>query len=209
MYRIERFVSADAFAENTYVLYDLPSKEALIIDPGGAVPAVIRFIQEKGLSVAKILATHCHVDHLIGAPALARRYHVPLLMHRADSELLAGVPEQAAAFGLVLGGTVRCDGFFEEGASFAAGGTRVAVLHTPGHTPGSSCFSVEDQVLFTGDTLFAGSIGRTDLQGGSYPDIMKSLRRLASLPAGTVIYPGHEDESTIGVERATNPFLIA
>ncbi|MGA1974060.1 MAG: MBL fold metallo-hydrolase [Conexivisphaerales archaeon] len=204
---VERFTSNDAFEENIYVLYDRAAKECIIIDPGAGASEVIAFVEGEGCKVQSILATHAHIDHVVSAPALVERFRSPFLVPKADLPLLDGIKEQADAFGYHFKGDVRADGSFEGGASFELGAHRIDVLHTPGHTPGSSCFFLDRNMLFTGDTLFAGSIGRTDLPRGSPKDMVASLKKLAALPGLVVIYPGHDEESTIGEEKATNPYL--
>jgi glyoxylase-like metal-dependent hydrolase (beta-lactamase superfamily II) len=205
---IERVVSTDAFEENTYLLSDLRSKECFIIDPGGAAEEVISLVERSGLKVVKILATHGHIDHVASAPLLTRRFHAPLLIHGDDSWLLESIADQASAFGYGFRGSIKADGFLSEGDLLELGSLRLEVWHTPGHTPGSSCFFVNGEVLFSGDTLFAGSIGRTDFQGGSTTQMAASLKKLMGLPDRVKIYPGHEGESTIGNERESNPFLF-
>ena len=206
---IRGFKSVDGFEENTYVLCDVASRECIIIDPGATSHEVITYVDREGLTVKLILATHAHVDHVVSAPMLAERFGSRFLVNKADSGLLSTVAEQATMFGYPFKGEIKADGFFEEGSVFELGTHSLEVLHTPGHTPGSSCLLVNNGMLFTGDTLFAGSIGRTDFPGGSPSQMASSLRRLISLPEATTIYPGHEAESTIGDEKATNPFLLS
>jgi hydroxyacylglutathione hydrolase len=204
---IRRFVSRDGFEENTYVLRESTGRDCIIIDPGDTSRDVTDYVNKGGLKVKLILATHAHVDHVASAPVLAERFGSRFLLNSADSGLLASIADQATAFGYPLEGQVKADGFFEEGTVFELGAIKIEVMHTPGHTPGSSCFFVNRLTLFTGDTLFAGSIGRTDFPGGSISLMASSLKRLAALPDQTVILPGHEGSSTIGQEKGSNPFL--
>jgi glyoxylase-like metal-dependent hydrolase (beta-lactamase superfamily II) len=206
---IKRFKSEDGFEENTYVLCENAGRECIVIDPGATAEEVIAYVDRGGLRVKLILATHAHVDHVVSAPLLAERLGSRFLVNRADSGLLSTVAEQATAFGYPFTGEIKADGFFDEGSVFGLGALSIEVLHTPGHTPGSSCFLVNRRTLFTGDTLFAGSIGRTDFPGGSPRQMGSSLKRLAALPDPTIILPGHEGESTIGDEKASNPFLLS
>jgi len=205
---INRFISSDGFEENAYLFGDAASRECVLIDPGASAERVIAYVESEDLSVMAILATHAHIDHVVSAPILSRRFGTPFLVHAQDEGLLDGLAQQAASFGYKLMEKVKADGFFQEGTVFHVGSLSLQVLHTPGHTPGSSCF-MSGGDLFTGDTLFAGSIGRTDFPGGSTSEMTRSLKRLASLPEALAIYPGHEGESTIGEEKATNPFLLS
>jgi glyoxylase-like metal-dependent hydrolase (beta-lactamase superfamily II) len=206
---IRRFTSVDGFGENTYVLSEKGGRECIVIDPGDTAQEVLAYVRQEGFKVVLILATHAHVDHVSSAPLLTMSLGARFLVNRADSGLLSGVAEQAVAFGYPFKGEIKADGFFEEGSAFELGALHIEVLHTPGHTPGSSCFLVDTDTLFTGDTLFAGSIGRTDFPGGSTLQMARSLRRLAALPDPTVILPGHEGGSTIGEEKESNPFLLS
>ena len=204
---IKRITSNDVFGENAYVVYDMHSLEAIIIDPGGAPNEILSFVREKGLSVKRIFATHAHIDHVASVPVLSDQLGSPFSLHRGDVPLLGAMAEQAAAFSYPFSGSIKVGSLLEDGSSYEWGSIRLRVMHTPGHTPGSSCLVVNDDALFTGDTLFAGSIGRTDLPGGSYPQIMASLKRLTLLPDETRVLPGHGEASTIGEEKALNPFL--
>jgi len=206
---VRGFKSADGFGENTYVLSERGGRDCIVIDPGDTAHEVIAYVRHEDIRVVLILATHAHIDHVSSAPVLMESSGARFLVNKADSGLLSEAAEQAVAFGYPFKGKIMADGFFEEGRSFELGGLRIEVLHTPGHTPGSSCFLVGGDTLFTGDTLFAGSIGRTDFPGGSTLQMEKSLHRLATLPDRTVILPGHEGSSTIGEEKETNPFLIS
>ena len=204
---VERTVSDDGFLENAYVLSEPASRECLVVDPGASAARLISYVEEEELHVKAILATHGHIDHVVGVPRLIRRFSVPFMINRLDSPMLDDLGLQASAFGYDFDGEVKADGFFDETTTFRLGPIVVSVMHTPGHTPGSSCFMAGEGDLITGDTLFAGSIGRTDLPGGSPRDMANSLRRLAALPASISIYPGHGEGSSIGAERARNPFL--
>lgn len=206
---VERFRSDDGFEENTYVLCERAGRECIVIDPGATAREVMAYIDREGLRVKLILATHAHVEHVVSAELLGERFGSRFLINSADSRLLSTVAEQAVAFGYPFEGEIKADGFFEEEGLFELGALNIEILHTPGHTPGSSCFFINRRTLFTGDTLFAGSIGRTDFPGGSPSQMMSSLKRLICLPDTTKIYPGHGGESTIGNEKASNPFLLS
>ncbi len=205
---VERILSNDAFGENTYVLTDGSTGNCIIIDPGASAAEVVSLVKQHDRRVTSILATHGHIDHVASATTLVRQFGAPFLIHRADEPLLDSLADQAAMFGYRAVGPVKADGFLKEGDVVELGSLSVRVWHTPGHTPGSSCFLVDDELAFTGDTLFAGSIGRTDFEGGSYSQMMASLARLMGLPGATRIYPGHEGESTIETERSSNPFIV-
>jgi hydroxyacylglutathione hydrolase len=207
-YAIERFVSDDGFEENTYVLVEKDHRECFIIDPGASAEAVIAYVEREDVHAKTVLATHGHIDHVVSAPTLSKRFNAQFLLNDRDAPLLSSLKQQAALFGYDLRHEVKADGFFAEGSAFHLGSLLIEVLHTPGHTPGSSCFLVGGGDLFTGDTLFAGSIGRTDLPGGSAGDMARSLRRLAALPETIKIHPGHEGVSAIGDEKRLNPFLL-
>lgn len=207
-YKVERFVSADAFAENTYLFYDASTLEGVVIDPGATVEELLHLISRKAISVKYILATHAHVDHVVGAPPLIRRLGAPFMVHKSDAGLLSSARLQAATFGYRLNEDVKASSFFDDRDVFGISDMTLRVIHTPGHSRGSSCFFVDNEILFTGDTLFAGSVGRTDLPGGSAKDLTSSLKLLAGLDDDVIIYPGHMEESTIGAEKASNPFMV-
>ena len=208
-YDITSFVSTDGFEENAYILSEAEGGECLVIDPGASADRVIAHVVAGKLKVTRILATHAHIDHVACAGLLSRHFGVPFLLNSYDSPMLSTLKEQALEFGYRELPDVTADGLFAEGTRFQVGSVSLVVLGTPGHTPGSSCFLVGERDLFTGDTLFAGSIGRTDFPGGSPSQMEDSLKRLASLPGETSIYPGHGGTSTIGNERAHNPFLLS
>lgn len=189
---------------NCYIFWDDNSKECAVVDPGakGEKPAAL--IRELGLKPVGVLLTHSHFDHILGIPGLRAVWpDLPVYCHRLD------IPQELTqvTFG-VESPTVTAFGNltpYEEGDTVDVGPLKVEVLHTPGHTSGSVTLKVED-ALFTGDTLFRGSMGRTDL-GGNYAQMMASLRRLAGLPGDFKVYPGHEGFSTLEAERACNPCI--
>jgi len=207
---IERF-ALNSMGTNTYVIADRDSGEAIILDPCAADMApVIAYVADHDLKVQAIVNTHCHFDHVLGNEPLRAHYHAPLWLHRAELALLRDVPERMhALFGMSVE-TRDPDRFLEAEEVLTLGQeVRLRLLLTPGHSPGGLCLYDEQAgVLFSGDTLFAGTIGRTDLPGSSHADLMASLRdQLWPLPDATVVYPGHEEDTTIGEERMVNPFF--
>lgn len=198
------------FYENTYVLTRDDDSRAVIIDPGDDADAIIRHLKENKKTPDVILLTHGHMDHIGGITRLKDAYpDVRIGLHPDDLPLYRALPEQPSWLGLDTQYTAppEPDLELEHEQVLTIAGIEIKVIHTPGHTPGSCCFLVEDH-LFTGDTLFQGSIGRTDLPGGSYSDIIRSIMtRIVPLGDHITIYPGHGPSSTIGKERLSNPFL--
>lgn len=200
------------FAENCYVCHD--DGEAVLIDPGTVTPAerdaVGDYIERNGLRVRHLLLTHAHLDHLFGCAHFARRYGMRWKLHPDDLPLLDGAELQARMFGVPLERPPAPEATLAEGQEIAFGRARWRVLHVPGHAPGHVAFyDAANGFVIAGDTLFQGSIGRTDLWGGSLPVLLRSIReKLLVLPDETVVYPGHGPATTVGAERAGNPFLI-
>jgi glyoxylase-like metal-dependent hydrolase (beta-lactamase superfamily II) len=204
---------AGSFATNCYVVAPGPGEECLIIDPGqDAGPGIDELLAEHRLRPVAVLATHGHVDHIWSVAPLCGARGIPAYIHPGDRDLLS---DPAKGFGLVGRELFRGLTFSEpddvaalaDGMTLHLAGVELVVDHAPGHTPGSVTFR-SPQLLFSGDLLFAGSIGRTDLPGGDYPAILDSLSRVClRLPDDTRVLPGHGPQTTIGAERATNPFL--
>ena len=212
---------------NCSILGDPTTREAIVVDPGDEVDRILAIIQRHKLKVLAIVSTHTHIDHVGGLAALHRATGAPVLIHEADLALYKTLDMQAQWLGVPTPELVRIKDFVKEGDVLRWGGYQAQVLHTPGHTQGSISLVVgpgakpiagaplskvaSDALaarLLAGDTLFQGSIGRTDLPGGSYPQIVESIRdKLLTLPDDLVVYPGHGDTTTIGVEREFNPFL--
>ncbi len=194
---------------NCSVIGDEATHEAMVIDPGDDIADVLEIIRENGLTVKQIVVTHAHIDHVGGAMKLRQATGAPILLNQNDYELLKMLDVQAAWISVPPPGPVQIDSSISTGDKVSAGSLTADVIHTPGHTEGSVClYFPAQQKLIAGDTLFAGSIGRTDLPGGSFKKIMSSLHeKVMALPDETIVIPGHGPATTIGEERATNPFI--
>jgi glyoxylase-like metal-dependent hydrolase (beta-lactamase superfamily II) len=197
------------FGCNCVVLGSEETGEAVVIDPGDDPEEILRVLDEHRLAPRYLLHTHAHLDHIGASEPLRAKSGGKICLHEEDLFLAEMLPVQAALFGLSSPPVPTVDLFLKDGDYYGVGEISCEVIHTPGHTPGSVCFSLKGRdLLLTGDTLFAGSIGRTDLWGGSYEAILRSIRgRLLIFPDATVILPGHGPKSTIGRERRNNPFL--
>jgi hydroxyacylglutathione hydrolase len=196
---------------NCSIIVDEPSKAAIVVDPGGDFERIRAELEAADLHVTAIVHTHTHIDHVGATPALQAWSGAGAHIHEADRPLYEMLPMQAALLGVPLPPSCDVTGVLADGYSLSAGAVEMGVIHTPGHTPGSVCFFVEGRegrVLFSGDTLFRGGIGRTDLWGGDSAQILRSLRgRLLALPDDTLVVPGHGPETSIGAERRANPYL--
>jgi hydroxyacylglutathione hydrolase len=202
---------------NCSIIGDPITHEALVLDPGDEIHRIMDLLGRHKLTVKAIVSTHAHIDHVGGLKKLHDYTGAPVLMHRDDVPLYQAMDMQAAFLGVEPPPIVDIHQFLREGDTLQWGNLQAQVIHTPGHTPGSSCLymppdagkiTIPAPQLFAGDTLFAGSIGRTDLWGGSMEKIMDSLvTKLLALPDETVVYPGHGLTTTIGAERQSNPFL--
>jgi len=194
---------------NCYVVSDEKTKEAIVIDPGDDAEDILRLVNGKGLKVRYIVNTHAHFDHVGANKQLKDATGAELLIHQEDDKLLGNTAGQARMFGMTAPSSPKADRFVKHGDVVTAGAVSLTVLHTPGHSAGGICL-VGDGVAFTGDALFAGSIGRTDLMGGDLMTLITSIKtNLMTLPDETVVLSGHGPQSTIGEERRENPFLNA
>lgn len=196
-----------AFVENCYLVLDEATAECAIVDPGEGAGLILHKVEQAGAHAAGIWLTHAHLDHVLGVPRVAEATGAPVYLHPADRPLYDHVPDQALAFGLRAERLPPPDRAYVHGDVLRVGELAFTVRHAPGHSPGSVCL-VGEGVVFGGDVLFQGSIGRTDLPGGDFETLRTSIEReLLCLPDSTIVYSGHGPETTIGIERRTNPFL--
>lgn len=207
-----RTFTFNPFSENTYVLIN-EKKECWIVDPGmydnQETNEIIRFFEQHGLQPRGIINTHTHIDHILGIQALVDKYKIPFGMHIKDEPVLRNALGSAMMFGLPLSSVPKPDYFITEGVPLKLGEDELEVRFAPGHSPGSIIFySADGKWVIGGDVLFAGSIGRTDLPGGDHDTLLGSIRtQLFTLPDDTVVFPGHGPSTSIGHEKATNPFF--
>jgi glyoxylase-like metal-dependent hydrolase (beta-lactamase superfamily II) len=201
------------FYKNGFVIGCEETREGAVIDPGDEVDALLAAAVRQRLTITRILLTHAHLDHVTGVARAKQALDVPVWLHQADNFLYEGVVEQGRMFGLQVDPQPPVDHFYDGEGPLRFGRYAVRVLHTPGHCPGGVCLAVSrvgepGATLFVGDTLFAGSIGRTDLPGGDMETLLHSIRLvLFTFPDDTIVWSGHGPETTIGRERRTNPFL--
>jgi hydroxyacylglutathione hydrolase len=202
------------FFKNGFVVGCEETREAVLIDPGEEVVSLLAFAERNRLSIRHILLTHAHVDHVTGVAAAKRALNVPIHLHKDDLFLYDRAVEMGAMFGLTVEPQPPIDRFYTPAQTIPFGTYEARVHHTPGHCPGGVCLQIgkantNGKELFVGDTLFAGSIGRTDLPGGDYDTLIASIRNVL-FPLGdeAVVHSGHGPDTTIGKERRTNPFLV-
>lgn len=202
-------LAAGPLMANCYIVSDENTKKAVVIDPGGDADTIYKALQNEGLEAVAIINTHGHFDHVGGNKELVELTSAPLLIHEADAELLNNVTQSARAWGIPAENSPAADRFLQEGDVIEFGDSSLKVLHTPGHSPGGIAL-VGDGVVFVGDTLFRGSIGRTDLPGGNFEILRNSIhKKLFTLPDNTVAYCGHDRATEIGFEKQYNMFVGA
>ncbi len=191
--------------ENCYIAGDEKTNKAIVIDPGDEPDRILELIRDNNLEVTAVILTHAHFDHIGAAGDIKKATGAKILIHNADKELYTGARDQAAFWGYDLDDLPEPDGFIKEGDEINIGELIFTVLHTPGHSPGGVCLYGEG-ALFTGDTIFQGSVGRTDFHGGDMAQLKESFKRLLRLPENTVILSGHGPETTVGREKRENFF---
>jgi hydroxyacylglutathione hydrolase len=206
--------SVEPFFKNGYVLGCEETREGVIIDPGDEAPLLLEAAKKHVLNIRYILLTHAHLDHITGVGVAKKALGVPVGLHRADNFLYEAVVQQGQMFGLRVDPQPKVDFFYDGEGPWRFGKYGAWVHHTPGHCPGGVCLAVgreeeQERTLFVGDTLFAGSIGRTDLPGADMQTLLSSIRNvLFTFPDDTVVHSGHGEPTTIGRERRSNPFLV-
>ena len=209
---VKKFIF-NPFSENTYVIWDEKSNEAMVIDPGcidsNEEKILSDFIHEHKITPKYLVLTHCHIDHILGVKFVKEKYNPHYLMPELDLSLFENSDKQAAAFGIEFEIPQMPDEYLSENKKINLGASSGEFLFTPGHSPGEHCLYFEsEQICISGDVLFQGSIGRTDLWGGNYDTLLNSIHtKLFTLPDDTIIYPGHGDSSRIGIEKTENPFI--
>lgn len=203
------------FEVNCYVVYDPLEKKAAIIDPGivdnREIEAIDNFLKKNDLEVVAVINTHLHIDHVVANTGLSEKYDVPVMAHEDDKFLGDRLYQQAQQFGLPFKmNSAGVTHYLEDGEKIKIGSGELQVIHLPGHSPGGiGLYDPQDGFLISGDSLFEGSIGRTDLPGGNLARLLESIKkRLYTLPDETVVYPGHGPATTIGKEKKSNPFVL-
>ena len=206
---ILEMLTVGPFQENSYIIGDEDSGAGVVVDPGDEAARIALAVEQTDLEVGSIIVTHAHIDHVGAVAALADEYACPVLMHAESEPMLMQLPTQAMMMGLKFGKVPAVDRHISDGEVLEVGKLRLHSLYTPGHAPGHLAFYIEDEgVVLSGDALFAGSVGRVDLPGGSMEVLMRSIEeRLLTLPDETWVYPGHGPQTSIGNERTSNPFL--
>jgi hydroxyacylglutathione hydrolase len=199
-----------SFQCNCRILSDPTTKEAIIIDPGDEPETILAHVKNQGLTVKALLHTHGHLDHVMATPQVKEATKALIYMHKGDIPLYQNLKQQAQLFGIQADEPTPVDQLLEHGMEFTCAKRKIKTVFTPGHSPGSCCFYVEakEPLLFSGDTLFMQSIGRTDLWGGNSDQIAKSIKqRLYTLDGDTRVLPGHGPDTTIAYEKRNNPFV--
>lgn len=193
-------IPAGVYAANCYILQDESTKETAVIDPGGDADDIIKYLKSIDANVKYILLTHGHADHTGGVNDLLKEFNAPIYINKNDYELIS---QGEYMYGVIE----NINGFLEEGTEFIFGNISLKCILTPGHTPGGASF-ITEKAVFTGDSLFLNSIGRTDFAGGDYDTLISSIKnKLMTLPDDLIVYPGHGPQTSIGKEKISNPFL--
>lgn len=205
--KVERFTTG-IFSTNCYLVSNTETKEAVIVDPAAYPMKLQDRIRTEGLKVVAVLLTHGHFDHILGIDDVLKNFDVPVYLHKDDEETINSVYlnlSRSYTGGYTFGGS----NYIEDGQVLELAGYKFQVIHTPGHTPGGACYYIESEgTLFSGDTLFANSVGRTDFENGCTSDLVRSIKeKLFQLPDDVLVYPGHMGETTIGHEKKYNPYV--
>ena len=205
--RVEKFVTG-IISTNCYLAVNEDTKQAVVVDPAAAPARLMDHIREEGLKIEAILLTHGHFDHIMGIDGFLKEYSVPVYVHEDDLKMMEDPQWNQSAI-YTTGYTFAGAAPLRDGQTLSLAGYDFQVLHTPGHTPGGCCYYVKSEgVLFSGDTLFQRSVGRTDFEGSSTKDLIRGIReKLMVLPDDTHVYPGHMGETLIGYEKRENPFI--
>jgi glyoxylase-like metal-dependent hydrolase (beta-lactamase superfamily II) len=200
-------LTVGAFGMNAYILWCEKTKAGILVDPGDQIDDILERVNAHGVNLERIIITHAHIDHILHAHEAQTRLKIPLYLHPDDELMLKNVPAQAAMFGLPAEPVPTIDGYLHEGDVVRFGEVALTVRHTPGHSRGAISLIGEGHAI-VGDVLFLGSIGRTDLPGGSFEILLTSIReKLLTLPDSVQVLSGHGEPTTIGFERLNNPFL--
>lgn len=213
MIKIKKFIF-NPFSENTFILWDDKTLEAIIVDPGcfseNEKDALAQFIASNNLIIKYLINTHCHIDHIFGCKFVKEKYNPIYLIPEADLPLLKNAPKQAEMFGVEIEDPPKPDNYITEDYPLNINGSELKFLFTPGHTPGEFCIYLDkEKILIAGDVLFKEGIGRTDLWGGDYNTLLNSIStKLFTLQDDVIVYSGHGEETSIGYEKKHNPFLI-
>jgi glyoxylase-like metal-dependent hydrolase (beta-lactamase superfamily II) len=194
-----------ALQVNCYIAYDEDSLDAIVVDPGDEAEKIIGFLEYRKLKVSAIVCTHAHFDHIGAIGRLKEKTAAPVILHKEDLDIYKRADKQGVLWGFHIEQQPEPDTYVLEGDEIAVGKSRLKVLHTPGHSPGGICLYGEG-VIFTGDTIFAGSVGRTDFPGGSLTELKRSFARIISLPPETRIFSGHGPMTTVKDEKEDNFF---
>lgn len=206
---ILEMLTVGPFQENCYIIGDENTGEGALIDPGDEATRIALAVEQTRLDIGRIIITHAHIDHVGAVATLVDEYACPVLLHPEAEPMLQQMPTQAMMMGVRFGKVPKVDGYIQDEEVLEVGSLRLRALYTPGHAPGHLSFYEENEgLVLSGDALFAGSVGRVDLPGGSMEVLLRSIEeRLLPLPDETRVYSGHGPATTIGDERATNPFL--